>query len=219
MRSMGMSASLSQAMQASNDYQTYFGYMSRLDVEDDENTGIQSSKQKDTLNMISDAVIDGIQRNPYAAWEWGMVSRVAEQYTQAAEIHRLASIAFEEIGDKPRATICRLDRAIDLACGFKEEGDKTNNVGKVKQIMVEAIDSTVGVDGKDVQLLQRVVVKEGEARIALSGLLWGTKEKAAAETQFGEACGEWNQLLLWGISMFVYTQIVFYLTVWFNSTF
>ncbi|KAL3804525.1 hypothetical protein HJC23_002564 [Cyclotella cryptica] len=193
-RSMGMSASLAQAIQASNDYQTYFGYVSRLDVDEDVTTDVKPSKQKDTVDMISDAVIDGIQRNPYAAWEWGMVSRVAEQYTRAAEIHRLAAIAFEEIGDKPRATICRLDRAIDLASAFKEEGDKNNNVGKVKQIMVEAIDSTVGVDGRDVQLLQRVVAKEGEARIALSGLLWGTKEKAAAEAQFGEACGRLDEL-------------------------
>lgn len=206
-----MSASLSQAIQASNDYQTYFGYISRLDVDDDETLDIQTSKQEDTLNMISDAVVDGIQRNPYAAWEWGMVSRVAEQYTQAAEIHRLASIAFEEIGDKPRATICRLDRAIDLACAFNEEGEKNNNMGKVKQIMVEAIDSTVGVDGRDVQLLQRVVVKEGETRIALSGLLWGTKEKAAAEAQFGEACGELNQLFPWCKSVSIYTQIVFFI--------
>ncbi|KAL7516305.1 hypothetical protein ACHAWX_001333 [Stephanocyclus meneghinianus] len=217
-RSMGMFASLSQAIQASNDYQTYFGYISRLDVDDDENFDIQTSKQKEILNMISDAVVDGIQRNPYAAWEWGMVSRVAEQYTQAAEIHRLASIAFEEIGDKPRATICRLDRAIDLACAFNEEGEKNNNMGKVKQIMVEAIDSTVGVDGRDVQLLQRVVVKEGETRIALSGLLWGTKEKAAAEVQFGEACGELNQLFPWCKSVSIYAQIVFHSTVLCNGT-
>ena len=188
---MGMSATVSQAIQASNDYETYLG--SRLDTEDDDTTSTSLRNEVNSFK-VSDAIIDGIQRNPYAAWEWGMVNRVAEQYSKAAEIHRLAANAFEEIGDKPRAVICRLDRGLDLASGLK--GDDKGKFEKVKGILVKAIDSTVGVDGRDVQLLQRVVAKEGEARIALSGLLWSGKEKATAEAQFGEACGEYSILAL-----------------------
>ena len=173
-RSMGSSATQSLALQASKDYEIYFSYVSRLDSDD------ESKKDE-----ISNVIIDGIQRNPYAAWEWGMINRVAGQYAKAAEIHQLAATAFEEIGDKPRATICRLDEGIDLASGEDDKAQLT----KVKRILVEAIDSTPGVDGRDVQLLQRVVAKEGEARIALSGLLWGGKEKGAAESQLGTACG------------------------------
>lgn len=174
-----MSASQSQAIQASKDYEKYFTYISQLDT-DDESVAAKSS------NTISEVIKDGIQRNPYAAWEWGMVNRVAGQYETAQEIHRLAANAFEAIGDKPRATISRLDGGIDLASGVKDAKLDT----RVKNILIEAIDSTVGVDGRDVQLLQRVVTKEGEARIALSGLLWGSKEKSSAESQFGTACGK-----------------------------
>ena len=175
---MGMSASQSQAIQASEDYEMYFTYISQLDIDDETTTKSSST--------ISEVIKDGMQRNPYAAWEWGMVNRVAGQYEKAQEIHRLAANAFEAIGDKPRATICRLDRGIDLASGVKD----AKSDSKVKSILIEAIDSTPGVDGRDVQLLQRVVAKEGEARIALSGLLWGSKEKSAAESQFGTACGK-----------------------------
>lgn len=115
-----------------------------------------------------------------------MVNRVAGQFTKAAEIHRLSGNAFDEIGDRPRATICRLDEGIDLASGVKD--DKVD--AKVKNFLKETIDSTPGVDGRDVQLLQRVVAKEGEARVALSGLLWGSKEKGAAKSQLGTACGK-----------------------------
>ncbi|KAL3764549.1 hypothetical protein ACHAWO_007920 [Cyclotella atomus] len=180
-RSMGSSATVSQATQASKDYELYFTYVSRLDPDDD------PSKIKDNF---SEAIVDGIQRNPYAAWEWGMVNRAAGQYAKAAEIHRLSGNAFDEIGDKPRATICRLDEGIDLASGVKD--DKVD--AKVKNYLVEVIDSTPGVDGRDVQLLQRVVAKEGEARIALSGLLWGSKEKGAAESQLGTACARLDEL-------------------------
>ena len=119
-----------------------------------------------------------------------MVQRVAGKYDDAAEIHRLAAKAFEEIGDKPRAVICRLDRGLDLAAGLEEGGGMGSGVATVTKTLEEAIESTVNVEGRDVELLQRVVAKEGEARMALSGVLWNSKEKAAAESQFGEACGE-----------------------------
>ncbi len=193
-RSLGISATPSQALQATNDYETYFTYISRIDadVEDD-----QEDNPSSKLSFPSRAVVDGIQRNPYAAWEWGMVERVAGNYDRAAEIHQLASNAFDEIGDKPRAVICRLDRGLDLAAGLSEDSGRkgvSGDIARVKEILETAIQSTVNTEGRDVELLPRVVAKEGEARVALSGILWESKDKAAAEAQFGEACGEHKQV-------------------------
>jgi hypothetical protein len=188
-RTLGMAASPSQATQASKDYEMYFGYISRVDDEEDDNDVTNNKKGEGSTNVVSAAIVDGIQRNPYAAWEWGMVQRVAGQYDNAAEVHKLAANAFKEIGDQPRSIICHLDEGLDLAAGL-DEGSKSGEVAKTKKTLEEAIDGTVGVDGRDVELLQRVVAKEGEARIALSGVMWGSKEKAGAESQFGEACGK-----------------------------
>ena len=55
----------------------------------------------------------------------------------------------------------------------------------VKDTLERAISRTVDVSGRDVELLQRVVAKEGEARIVLSGILWNTNNsKSAAESQY-----------------------------------
>jgi hypothetical protein len=164
----------------------YFRLVSRLDDDD-----------KEAGATFSDAIIDGIQRNPYACWEWGMVNRVAGDYDMAAEVHRLAAKAFEEIADKPRSVISALDQGIDLAAGLGESNE-SKDYGKklavVKKTLEDAIASDVNVEGRDVELLQRVVAKEGEARIALSGVLWNSKEKAGAEAQFGEACSRLDDL-------------------------
>jgi tetratricopeptide (TPR) repeat protein len=185
-RSLGMAATKEQARSASIDYEVYFRLVSRLDDDD-----------KEAGATFSDAIIDGIQRNPYAAWEWGMVNRVAGDYDTAAEVHRLAAKAFEEIADKPRSVISALDQGIDLAAGLGESNDSKDNGKKlavVKKTLEDAIASDVNVEGRDVELLQRVVAKEGEARIALSGILWNSKEKAGAEAQFGEACSRLDDL-------------------------
>jgi hypothetical protein len=59
----------------------------------------------------------------------------------------------------------------------------------------DAISSTVDVEGRDVNLLQRLVAKEGEARVALAGLLWNTDAGGgAAESQFGTACARLDEL-------------------------
>jgi tetratricopeptide (TPR) repeat protein len=186
-RSLGMAATKEEAKSASIDYEMYFRLVSRLDDDNEKEAGA----------MFSDAIIDGIQRNPYAAWEWGMVNRVAGDYDAAAEVHHLAAKAFEDIGDKPRSVISALDQGIDLASGLGDSTDSKDNgakLAKAKKILEEAITSDVNVEGRDVQLLQRVVAKEGEARIALSGVLWNSKEKAGAEAQFGEACGRLDDL-------------------------
>ena len=186
-RSLGMAATKNEAKSASKDYEVYFSLVSRLDDDNDKEAGA----------MFSEAIIDGIQRNPYAAWEWGMVNRVAGDYDAAAEVHRLAAKAFEEIGDKPRAVISAMDQGIDLAAGLGESNDSKDNGAKLtmaKKILEDAITSDINVEGRDVELLQRVVAKEGEARIALSGVLWNSKEKAGAEAPYGEACGRLDDL-------------------------
>ena len=129
---------------------------------------------------------DGASRNPYAAWEWGMAQRGSGDYKKAAETHILASSAFKEIGDRARSVIAKLDAGIDLAA--------TDEVQEAKQILEDAIKSTTTVEGRDVELLQRVIAKEGEARVALASVLWSSNEKAAAESQLGEACSRLEQL-------------------------
>jgi len=194
-RSLGSSATPTQALQAANDYEIYFNYISRIDADDEDDQEQDNALSKSSF--LPRAVLDGIQRNPYAAWEWGMVERVAGNYDRAAGIHQLASNAFEEIGDKPRAVICRLDRGLDLAAGLNEDSGRkgvSGDVTKVKEILETAIQATVNTEGRDIELLQRVVAKEGEARVALSGVLWESKDKAAAESQFGEACGKHGEV-------------------------
>jgi len=130
---------------------------------------------------------DGAARNPYAAWEWGMAQRGAGDYKKAAETHILASSAFKEIGDRAHSVISKLDAGIDLAAS-------KDDFEEAKKVLEEAIKSTTSVEGRDVELLQRVIAKEGEARVALASILWSSNEKAAAEAQLGEACGRLDQL-------------------------
>lgn len=202
-RSMGSSATSSQALRASKDYESYFLSTSRLDEnmgDDDAPASANGDGDRDGGTSFSDAVVDGIRRNPYAAWEWGMVDRVARNYDRASEIHGLAASAFEEIGDRPRSVICALDRGLDLASGLNavdyggggKRDDKS--LATTRKALEDAISSTVEVEGRDVGLLQRVVAKEGEARVALSGVLWNSDSRGSAESQFGTACARLDEL-------------------------
>ena len=221
-RARGSAASVIQARRASKDYETYFILTSNLDNDDTNPTTTTSAaaaaaansktnnnnnyNENDNSNnrVLSDTIIDGIQHNPYAAWEWGMVNRVAQQYNLAALIHGLASTAFDEIGDPPRSVICFLDKGIDMALdidtvssggGSGGGSNKGQQLAIVKDTLERAISSTVDVSGRDVELLQRVVAKEGEARIVLSGILWNTNNsKSAAESQYGTACSRLDEL-------------------------
>ena len=168
LRSMGK-LSTDQYKQAAEDYQISLRLSSREDWDTDE-----ENEQ------------DGASRNPYAAWEWGMALRGSGDYKKAADTHILASLSFKDIGDRARSVISKLDAGIDLAA--------TNDVKEARTILEEAIKSTTSVEGSDVQLLQRVIAKEGEARVALASLLWTNNEKAAAENQLGEACSRLEQL-------------------------
>jgi hypothetical protein len=208
-RSMGSSATASLAQQASKDYEMYFISTSRLDEDSvDDSVASSNGGNEREGRSFSDAIVDGMQRNPYAAWEWGMVERVALNYDRAAEIHGLAASAFDGIGDRPRSVICSLDRGLDLASGLNdaaggvggkggEGGENKREVDAARKALEDAISSTVDVEGRDVELLQRLVAKEGEARVALSGVLWTTAdagEGGAAESQFGTTCARLDEL-------------------------
>lgn len=206
---------VTQMMQASKDYEAYFTATSRVDdniIENDE-VGVAGSEKREnvsskrvssTINnddvdakLFPSIIKDGIQRNPYAAWEWGMIYRSLHMYNEAAEVHHLAALAFEEIGDNARSVICALDRGIDTASGLAEE--KINmKLSMVKRVLEDAISSDVDVGGRDVELLQRLVAKEGEARVVLAGVLWSLDDssgsKSAAESQFGTACTRLDEL-------------------------
>jgi hypothetical protein len=60
--------------------------------------------------------------------------------------------------------------------------------------LAKGIAQTVGVEGRDVRLLQRVVAKDGEGRLALAALYWSDHQKAQAETVLGDACVRLDQL-------------------------
>lgn len=142
---------------------------------------------------------DGAQRNPYAAWEWGMALRGEGNYRKAAQVHLLASTTFKDIGDRARSVISKLDAGIDLAANVASasaSGSTTEELEETIQLLKDGIGSTTSVEGRDVALLQRVIAKEGEARIALASILWSANQKSQAEAQLGEACGRLEQLQL-----------------------
>jgi voltage-gated potassium channel Kch len=120
-----------------------------------------------------------------------MARRGEGDYKGAAKSHTLASLAFQDIGDKARSVISLLDAGIDLASSLDNNVD---DIEEAKRILKTAIDSTPSVEGTDIALLQRVISKECEGRIALASLLWSSKDKAAAETQLAEACTRLDQL-------------------------
>jgi len=159
-----------QYAQAAEDYQVAF----RLTAREDWDTNAEREE-------------DGATRNPYAAWEWGMARRGAGDFKGASESHTIASRAFREIGDRPRSVISALDAGIDLAA--------SDNLEKAKTSLEKAIKSTTSAEGNDIELLQRVVAKEGEARIALASILWGSKDtKPEAEDMLFQACARMDQL-------------------------
>lgn len=168
-RSQGPLVSKDLSEQAAADYQTSLKLSSREDWDTD-------------MEMIE----DGAARNPYAAWEWGASLRAAGKYKEAATAHALASQAFKDIGDRARSVIALLDSGIDLAA--------SGNVEETKSVLTKAIKATTAVEGRDVALLQRVVAKEGEGRMALASVLWANNERAAAETQLSDACVRLEQL-------------------------
>ena len=159
-----------QAKQAASDYERYLKLSSREEWDTDQ-----------------ELLEDGASRNPYAAWEWGSVLRKTGSWKQAALAHGLASQAFADIGDKARSVISLTDVGIDYAAAqdYKE----------AQEVLRKAIEITVGVESRDVPLLQRVLAKEGEGRMALAAILWRSPEdRQQAETVLGDACIRLEQL-------------------------
>ncbi len=98
----------------------------------------------------------------------------------------MASEAFKDIGDKAHSVISEIDAGIDLST--------TTDYNAARRVLSEAIKKTTSVEGRDVELLQRVIAKEGEARVALASIMWGAGDKIAAEDTFYEACSRLDQL-------------------------
>jgi hypothetical protein len=103
-------------------------------------------------------------------------------------VHTRASTAFDEIGDRARSVITQIDAGIALAAAGEVQTKQAESV------LRSAIQSTVGVESRDVQLLQRVITKEGEGRMALAALLWSDGQRTEAEAVLGEACVRLDQL-------------------------
>lgn len=183
-RSMGSSAPASLAHQAVLDYQQSLEKSSR--------------EEWDTAEEL---LLDGARTNPYATWEYGMALRLDGQLQKAMEIHQVASQYFDDIGDRARSVISLLDAGIDaaaLAATFgpnnKKEAAK-NTLIMAEEMLQNAIGKTTTVEGRDISLLQRVVSKEGEGRMALAALEWSVAGKRQdAETQINLACTRLDQL-------------------------
>ena len=147
-----------------------------VQIAQDYQRGLQLSGRPDDWDTDEELLLDGIRRNPYAAWEWASVLRVAEDYTKASEIHQLAAEAFDEIGDKAHSSISWVDAALD-----------TSNTNLLKTVLTVKFDKSV-VEGRDPEMVQRVLAKESEANMALAALYWSSGERNAAEEQLQNAC-------------------------------
>ncbi|GAX19194.1 hypothetical protein FisN_4Lh219 [Fistulifera solaris] len=147
-----------------------------MNIAKDYQLGLQLTGRQEDWDTDEELILDGIRRNPYAAWEWALVLRVAEDYNKAAEIHQLAAEAFDEIGDKAHSSISWVDAALD-----------TSNSNLLKTVLAVKFDKGV-VEGRDSEMVQRVLAKESEANMALAALYWSAGERSPAEEQLQNAC-------------------------------
>lgn len=169
LKAQGSSLSVSQAKLAAQDYRDAL---------------ILSSREEwDTEQELLE---DGATRNPFAAWEMGSVLRQADEWSQASKVHAMASVAFDEIGDKSRSAISLIDAGIDLA--------GAGQIEKATALLSKAVSQTKGIEARDVGLLQRVIAKEGEGRMALAALQWDAGERQDAEGTLGKACERLEQM-------------------------
>jgi hypothetical protein len=81
-----------------------------------------------------------------------------------------------------------MDQGIDLAAMGK--------VNQAKETITKAIKNMKTLEGGDVTLLQRLLAKEGESRIALAAVLWDSAggDRQEAESMLGTACYRLEQL-------------------------
>lgn len=168
-RSQGAAASNELKTLAAKDYQVSL----RLSSREDWDTDAENEE-------------DGASRNPYAAWEWASARRSAGDVAGAAKTHKLASEAFEDIGDKTRAVISQMDEGVDLASLGKTQ--------EANEVIMGAIKNMKKIESGDAALLQRVIAKEAESRIALASAMWDSGDRQEAETMLGTACFRLEQL-------------------------
>ena len=167
------------AKSATEDYRAALIALGRVNNMDD-----------DDIYEDGDRLEEGMKRNPYAAWEWGdSIWKSGNDYVNAANVQKQTSTYFDKIGDRARSVITLIDAGIALAAAPGED-----QVSRAEDILRTAIQSTVGVQSRDVQLLQHVITKEGEGRMALAALLWSDGKRMEAEQVLGEACVRLDQL-------------------------
>mmetsp|Transcript_24927 Transcript_24927/g.58486 ORF Transcript_24927/g.58486 Transcript_24927/m.58486 type:complete len:443 (-) Transcript_24927:59-1387(-) len=176
-RSLGSKASSQQVETAAKDYKEVLVLSSRED-----------------WDTIEEKVEDGAKTNPYAAWEYGMALRRNGQYEEAKAIHSLTSDLFDSISDRPRAVISLLDAGIDAACAEASSGIDSG----AKALLRKGVGYTTTAESRDVALLQRVVAKEGEARVVLAAMEWTDPNDKSlrndAEKDLSTACERLDQL-------------------------
>lgn len=151
---------------------------------------LKLSAREDFWETEQEFLEDGAKTNPYATWEYGMALRLVGDYTKAQSIHTLAADYFDDIGDRARSVVSALDAGIDAAAA----DTKSQQEDVSKRLLKEAIQRTKTVEGRDIPLLQRVIAKEGEARMALASVAWTTGDRPEAEKQLGLACERLDQL-------------------------
>lgn len=120
--------------------------------------------------------------------QWGSALRLKGDWKAAAAAHQLAADAFDEIGDRARSVISLIDSGIDYAAA--------DDADSAVAVLEAAIPKTKGVESRDVELLRRVLAKEGEGRIALAATLWDKpgQQRVDAEAQLGDACIRLDQM-------------------------
>ena len=176
-RSLGSKVTSKQAQTAVADYKEALVLSSRED-----------------WDTVQEKFEDGAKTNPYAAWEYGMALRRNEQYEEAKAVHLLTSDLFDAISDRPRSVISLLDAGVDAAC---VEASSSKDAD-AKALLKKAIANTKTAESRDVALLQRVVAKEGEARIVLAAIEWSDPNdkslRGDAEKELSTACERLDQL-------------------------
>lgn len=143
----------------------------------------------DYAAALGDDLDDAASSNPYAAWEYGAALRERGRYARAAEARTAARRGFAAVGDGARAARAELDAALDEAMA-----EHVVDVGATIARLDRAAADTVDVASRDVRALQRLVAKEGEARVAAASLSWDRGDRIGAESRLGEACVRLEQL-------------------------
>lgn len=163
-------------------------------ISDYEKYLILTARDGQYMDNDEERIEDGILRNPYAGWEYAATLRSSAEYKKAGFVREQASTAFDYIGDTAHSVISYIDYGIDLAMGYSS-GEKVA-LEEVQNVLTKGIESTTKVEGRDIRLLQHVVSKEGEGRLALASILWNEKNIPVnkAENILGDACIRLEQL-------------------------